>query len=190
MPDLKSEIDRALKVLKDGGTILYPTDTIWGIGCDATNSNAVDKIFRIKQRPDAKSMLVLLDDANRLPSYIEEVPDIAWELIDVSDTPLTLIYPGARNLASNLAGKDGSIGIRITKDPFCNQLIRQFRRPLVSTSANISGKTPPAIFDDIHPGIRKAVDHIVNWRKDELTPAVPSSIIKLEVDGRFTIIRK
>ena len=187
---MEDEIQKALMVLQAGGTILYPTDTIWGIGCDATMPEAVEKVYRIKQREDSKSMLVLLDHPNRLISYISEVPDVAWELLDVADKPLTIIYSGAKNLAENLVATDNSIGIRIAGDPFCQKLIARLKKPLVSTSANISGNPPPKFFDDIDEQIKNSVDYIVNWRQEDRTPASPSGIIKLGAGGQVKIIRK
>lgn len=186
---MNEEINRALEVLRKGGLILYPTDTIWGIGCDATNEDAVNRIYRIKKRDDSKSMLILLDSDSRLPSYVRDVPEIAWELNEASDEPLTIIYPGARNIASNLIASDGTAGIRITRDPFCNGLISRFRKPVVSTSANISGQPSPSIFEEITDEIKDSVDYIVNWRQDDSKKGTPSSIIKLDSSGRFTIIR-
>jgi len=187
---MKEDIEKCLKVLQSGGSILYPTDTIWGIGCDATNEEAVKKIYNIKQREDSKSLLVLLDNKNLLTQYTREVPEMAWELIEASHKPLTIIYPGVKNLAGNLVAEDGSIGIRVTSDEFCNQLIRRFKKPIVSTSANISGKPAPEIFPEISPCIMNAVDYIVQWRQDELFKNVPSSIIKLSVKNEIKIIRK
>ena len=184
------DIIKALEVLRSGGIILYPTDTIWGIGCDATNPAAVNRIYEIKQRQDTKSMLVLMENPNLLNSYISEVPEIAWELIDVADTPLTIIYPGAKNLAANLLAKDGSVGIRITNEAFTQQLIQRFRKPVVSTSANISGQKSPQNFAEISDEIKKSVDFIVNFRQDDLTRSNPSGIIKLGVGGQIEIIRK
>jgi len=186
---MTDEINKALDILKDGGLILYPTDTIWGIGCDATNRDAVERIYRIKKRDDSKSMLILLDSENRLPSYVREVPEVAWELIEAADRPLTIIYPGAKNIAANLVAEDGSAGIRITRDPFCKSLISRFRKPLVSTSANISGQPAPSIFSEITSEIRDSVDYIVRWRQEDIKKSAPSSIIKLDNSGRFTIIR-
>jgi len=186
---MTDEINKALDILKDGGLILYPTDTIWGIGCDATNRDAVERIYRIKKRDDSKSMLILLDSENRLPSYVREVPEVAWELIEAADRPLTIIYPGAKNIAANLVADDGSAGIRITRDPFCKSLISRFRKPLVSTSANISGQPAPSIFSEITSEIRDSVDYIVRWRQEDIKKSAPSSIIKLDNSGRFTIIR-
>jgi L-threonylcarbamoyladenylate synthase len=184
------DINVAVQVIKKGGVILYPTDTIWGIGCDATNPEAVDKIYAIKQRSDARSMLVLLDDAAGLERYLQEVPEIAWDMIELSDEPLTIIFPGAKNLAKNLVPPDGTIGIRVVRDEFCRNLIRQFRKPIVSTSANISGKSWPENFDAIDPVILQHVDYTVKWRQEDHTRGKPSSIIKLGIQGEIEIIRK
>jgi len=184
------DIVKAVEVLRSGGIILYPTDTIWGIGCDATNQAAVSRIYEIKQRRDTKSMLVLMENPNLLNSYVSEVPEIAWELIEVADTPLTIIYPGAKNLAANLLADDGSIGIRITSEAFTQQLIQRFRKPVVSTSANISGQKSPQNFSEISQEIKKSVDFIVNFRQDDLSKSVPSGIIKLGVGGQIEVIRK
>jgi len=187
---MTEDISVAVQVLKKGGVILYPTDTIWGIGCDATNPEAVSRIYAIKQRSDAKSLLVLLDDASGLDRYLQEVPEIAWNLIEISDEPLTIIYPGAKNPASHLVLPDGTIGIRIVRDEFCRQLIRQFRKPIVSTSANISGKSWPENFDDIDPVILQQVDYTIKWRQEDLTRGKPSAIIKVGIKGEIEIIRK
>ena len=186
MDDLK----KALEVLQQGGVILYPTDTIWGIGCDATNEQAVERVYRIKQRADSKSMLVLMENANFLERYVQEVPEIAFDLIEVNDKPMTIIYPGAKNLAKNLVAEDGSIGIRITSEDFTRQLIQRFKKPIVSTSANISGEPSPAFFAEINPEILAAVDYVVQYRQEETIPAVPSSIIKLGLGGEIQVIRK
>jgi len=183
------DITNAVEVLRSGGTILYPTDTIWGIGCDATNQAAVKRIYEIKQRQDTKSMLVLMENPNLLNSYISEIPEIAWDLIDVADNPLTIIYPGAKNLANNLLPQDGSIGIRITREPFTQQLIQRFRKPVVSTSANISGQKSPHNFTGISEEIKKAVDYIVAYRQDDFSRSDPSNIIKLGIGGQIEIIR-
>ncbi len=187
---MNNDIANALEVLHNGGLILYPTDTIWGIGCDATNPEAVAKIYKLKQREDSKSMLVLLNNPNRLTQYVDEVPEIAWELIDVNDKPMTLIYPGAKNLAQNLVAEDGSIGIRIVAEEFCDKLITRFKKPIVSTSANISGEPSPAFFDEINEEVKDGVDYIVEYRQADTTPKQPSSIIKLGVGGTFEILRK
>ncbi|MBK6284206.1 MAG: threonylcarbamoyl-AMP synthase [Draconibacterium sp.] len=170
--------------------ILYPTDTIWGIGCDATNEKAVEKIYKIKKREDSKSMLVLMENPALLERYVDDVPEIAWDLVEVATTPLTVIYPNAKNLAKNLVADDGSIGIRFTKEAFTTQLLQRFRKPLVSTSANISGEKSPAFFDEISEEIKSQVDYIVEFRQNDTTPANPSSIIKLGAGGRIDIIRK
>ncbi|MEX0982193.1 MAG: L-threonylcarbamoyladenylate synthase [Bacteroidales bacterium] len=190
MSDIRKEINSALKVLKEGGVILYPTDTIWGIGCDATNEAAVAKVYAIKERADTKSMLALIHTEALLASYVTTVPEIAWELIEAAVDPLTIIYPAAKNLAKNLIGRDQTIGIRITKDDFCTQLISRFRKPVVSTSANLSGHSAPANFFEINKSIREKVDYTVNWRQDDYTRAKPSSIIKLGIGGEINIIRK
>jgi len=186
---MNTEIEKTLQILRNGGTILYPTDTIWGIGCDPENPEAVRKIYDIKKRDDRKSMLVLIDGVCMLTSYITDVPDIAYELIDVTDKPLTIVYPGARNLAANLIAEDGSLGIRVTTDPFCKQLIKKFGRPIVSTSANQSGETSPATFREISEMIINSVDYVVDWRRDEQSERVSSSIIKIDSQGYFRILR-
>ena len=187
---MNNDIKKAVEVLRSGGVILYPTDTIWGLGCDATNKEAVDRIYRIKQRDDSKSMLVLIDNPAKLNSYIDTVPEIAWDLIDVSDKPLTIIYPGAKNLADNLVADDGTIGIRITNEEFSRNLCQRFRLPLVSTSANISGRPAPGNFSEIEQEIIDQVDYVVEYRQDDLSKAAPSGIIKLGVSGEITVIRK
>jgi L-threonylcarbamoyladenylate synthase len=187
---MHDDIKKALEVLKAGGIILYPTDTIWGIGCDATNEKAVERIYTIKKREDSKSMLVLMENPALLERYVDDVPEIAWDLVEVATTPLTVIYQNAKNLAKNLVGDDGSIGIRFTKEAFTVQLLQRFRKPLVSTSANISGKKSPAFFDEITDEIKSQVDYIVEFRQDDTTPAQASSIIKLGAGGRIDIVRK
>lgn len=187
---MQEDIKKACEVLRNGGVILYPTDTIWGIGCDATNEEAVRRVYEMKQRDDSKSMLVLLDNPAKLQTYIAEVPDIAWDLIDLTDKPLTIIYDGAKNLAANLVAEDGSIGIRITSELFSAELCRQFRKPIVSTSANKSGEKAPAIFREISPEIKEAVDYIVGYRQKDKEKAQPSGIVKLSKNGTITIIRK
>ena len=183
------EVIQAGTILQNGGIILYPTDTIWGIGCDASRQDSVRNIYHIKQRDDFKSMLVLVDGIDMLERYIEHVPQQALEIIKKANKPTTIIYPGARNLAKNLLAPDGSIGIRITSDPFCQKLIAFFGKAIVSTSAHISGGASPRTFSQIDNSIRDLVDHVVNWRREESTPAAPSSIIKLEKDGTITTLR-
>lgn len=176
--------------MADGGVILYPTDTIWGLGCDATNPEAVRKVYEIKQRIDSKAMLVLVDSAVKVDFYVDEVPDVAWDLIELADKPLTIIYAGARNLAPNLLGEDGSVGIRVTHEKFSYQLCQRFRKAIVSTSANISGQPSPANFSEISEEIKSQVDYIVGYRQDDLSCPAPSGIIKLGKGGVINIIRK
>lgn len=183
------DIKAAIEVLQKGGVIIYPTDTIWGIGCDAANEEAVKRVYEIKKRVDSKSMLVLMENAALLDRYVDEVPEIAFDLIEVTDKPLTIIYDGAKNLAKNLVAEDGSIGIRITTEEFSSALIRRFKRPIVSTSANISGKPSPACFDDIEQEVLDAVDYVVKYRQDDRKKAVPSGIMKLGRSGEIKIIR-
>lgn len=183
------DIQNSLKVLRKGGIILYPTDTIWGIGCDATKKEAVDQIFRIKKRSDAKSLLVLLDNPEKLYNYVKEIPEIAWDLIKVSDQPLTIIYPGGMNLAPGIFHSDGTVGIRITGDKFCKELIRQLGNPIISTSANISGESSPSTYMDISEKIKSGVDYIVKWRQDDTVRKTPSAVLKLGLKGEIEIIR-
>lgn len=185
-----NDLKKAVEVLKSGGIILYPTDTIWGIGCDATNQEAVQRIYNIKKREDSKSMLVLMENPALLERYVDDVPEVAWDLVEITTTPLTVIYQNAKNLAPNLIAEDGSIGIRFTKETFTTQLLQRFRRPVVSTSANISGEKPPSFFDEISDEIKNQVDYVVQYRQGDSTPAQPSSIIKLGSGGRIDIIRK
>lgn len=186
---MHKDIKKALDILHSGGIILYPTDTIWGIGCDATNPEAVKRVYEIKKREDSKAMLVLMENPNRLSSYVDEVPEIAWDLIDTNDQPMTLIYPGAKNLASNLINSDGTIGIRITAEEFTQSLIQRFKKPIVSTSANYSGEASPANFDEIDEEIKEAVDYIVEYKQNDLSENKASSIIKLGLGGEIEIIR-
>ena len=183
------ESRRAGEFISNGGVILYPTDTIWGIGCDATNPDAVQKIYKIKQREERKSMLVLISGTSMLEQYLEKVPDQALKILDSTDKPTTIIYPDAKNLAENLVAKDGSIGIRITSDPFCRQLIERTGKPIVSTSANISGKPSPSLFSEITANIQDQVDYIVDWQQDNIIASSPSIIIKLDKLGEITVIR-
>lgn len=183
------EIKKACEVLQAGGIILYPTDTIWGIGCDATNEKAVQRIYELKQRADNKAMLVLTDSPAKLNMYVDRVPDIAWDLIQVADKPLTIIYPEAKSLAANLLAEDGSVGIRITNEEFSRKLCECFRKPLVSTSANVSGDVSPANFSEISDVIKNGVDYIVAYRQDDQSKAVPSGIIKLGEGGLIQVIR-
>jgi L-threonylcarbamoyladenylate synthase len=187
---MQEEIKKIVEVLRAGGVILYPTDTVWGLGCDATNENAVKRIFEIKKRDDAKAMLVLIDNPAKLQSFLEEVPDMAWDLIELSEKPLTIIYPQAKNLASNLIAEDKTIGIRVTKETFSRNLCAQFRKPIVSTSANVSGNATPSNFSQITDEIKSAVDYVVSFRQDDVSKPKPSSIIKLGKGGLFELVRE
>lgn len=186
----KEDLNKALETLKNGGIILYPTDTIWGIGCDATNPEAVEKVFALKGRDKSKSMIVLLHNDNQLAGYVNDVPEVAYQLIEVADRPMTIIYSNAKNLASNVIAEDGSVGIRIVNHPFCQQLLQRFRKPIVSTSANISGQSSAAAFDEIAEEIKQGVDYIVQYGQQDTTKGKPSIIMKLDPSGKFEFIRK
>lgn len=187
--EFNEDLHVAVATLKKGGLILYPTDTIWGIGCDATNPHAVSRIFSLKKREDQKAMLVLVSRENMIEYYVKEVPSVAWEILEVSDKPITIIYPGGRNLASNLCANDGSVGIRLTREVFTNALINAFGKAIVSTSANISGDPSPANFSEIKPGVINSVDYVVKYRQNDFSAARPSSIISLGTGGQIKIIR-
>ena len=188
--NIVKQVDEAVKVLRAGGIMLYPTDTVWGIGCDAENAEAVKKIYDLKQRSDSKSMLVLVDRVERILSYIHTMPEIAYSLLEVTDTPLTIIYPGARNLAPNLVPPENTIGIRVVNHEFCERVIKKLNRPLVSTSANISGKPAPAYFEEISNEIVKGVDYVVSQEFEGTPTGKPSSIIMLGLGGEVKIIRE
>lgn len=188
---MQNDIKNALEVLRNGGTFLYPTDTIWGLGCDATNADAVKKIYGIKNREDNKSMIILVDDIARIDSYVDDVPEVAYQMIEFSEKPLTVILEGAKFLASNVVNKeDNSVGIRVVKDEFCKELIRRFRKPIVSTSANISGEPSPSNFDEISDVVKDAVDYTVEYRQDDYTKAQPSGIVLIRKDSTFKVIRE
>ena len=184
------DIKKACQVMREGGVILYPTDTIWGIGCDAINEDAVRRVYEIKQRQDSKAMLVLVDSSVKVDFYVRDVPEVAWDLIDLADKPLTIIYSGARNLAANLLAEDGSVGIRVTNEDFSKRLCQQFRKAIVSTSANISGQPSPKNLSEISEEVKSAVDYIVGYRQEEISNPKPSSIIKLDKGGVIKIIRE
>jgi L-threonylcarbamoyladenylate synthase len=186
----EDDLISSLSILKAGGIILYPTDTIWGLGCDSSNTIAVERIFKIKQRSDNKSLIVLTDNVNRIQQYVKYVPEIAYQLIEVSDTPLTIIYPGGKNLAPNLLAEDGSIAIRVCSDDFCRSLISRLRKPIVSSSANISGEQSPPDFSRISQQIISSVDYVVKHKQDDRAKHSASPIIKIETDGAIKIIRK
>ena len=185
-----NEIKKMVEVLRKGGLILYPTDTVWGIGCDATNEEAVKKVFKLKRREDSKSLIVLVDSVDRLAAYVDEVPDVAWDLAEVSDTPLTIIYPTGKNLAKNVMAEDGSVGIRVTNEEFSKALCYAFRKPIISTSANISGNPTPENFSQIEDEIKNGVDYVAEARRNEDEKKSPSSIIKFEKNGTFAVLRK
>ncbi len=187
---LVEEVKKAVEVMKNGGIILYPTDTVWGIGCDATNAQAVSKIYKLKQREDSKSMLCLVDSMARVAMYVEQVPEMAYDLTEISEKPITVIYPAAKGVAPNLIAEDGSLGIRISGEKFSKYLCGALGKPVVSTSANISGEPTAATFSEISDTIKSGVDHIVNYRRSDNEKKQPSSIIKLEKNGIFVILRK
>lgn len=186
----EEDIKKAIEVMRQSGVILYPTDTIWGIGCDATNEEAVRKVYAIKQREDSKALICLVDSADRLQRYVADVPQVAWDLVDYATKPLTVIFDKGKNLAPNLLAEDGSIALRITHEAFSQQLCYRFQKAIVSTSANISGQPSPANFAEVSDEIKNAVDYIVQSRQNETGKSVPSSIIKLGNDGEVKIIRK
>ena len=190
MANYDQDIKEAVEVMRRGGVILYPTDTVWGIGCDATNPEAVSRVYEIKRRTDAKALICLVDSEARLQRYVRQVPNVAWDVMELSVKPITVILDGAVNLAPNLVAEDGSVAMRITKEPFSQQLCYRFQKAIVSTSANISGEPPAANFCDISPELLKAVDYVCKSRRQERKPHTPSSIIKIRLNGEVSIIRK
>ena len=187
---MESEIEKSVQLLKKGKILLYPTDTIWGIGCDATNTKAIQKIYKLKGRNENKAMIVLADSAEMLALYVKSVPPIAYDLIANSKSPLTIIYPGAKNLSKSIIAEDGSIAIRVVRGKYCNGVIRKLGKPIVSTSANFSKQPVAQTFDDIDEGIKKGVDHVVEVLRDKVNTVKASTIIKLANNGTFEIIRK
>ena len=187
--EYSGDIRQAIEVLRNGGVILYPTDTIWGIGCDATNREAVKRVMTIKRRADHKQMLVLADGLAMLERYVDEVPDAAYQLLEVATTPLTLVLDGAHGVAPELLGDDNSLGIRITGERYSRDLCARLHKPIVSTSANISGNPSPATFADIDEQIKNAVDYIAEYRRDDTQPRAASSVIQMKADGAFKILR-
>jgi L-threonylcarbamoyladenylate synthase len=187
---MENEVKNAVEHLKKGHVILYPTDTIWGIGCDATREDIVDKVYKIKKRMMEKSLIVLLASEEELEKYVRVVPKIAYDLISSIDKPLTIIYPNAINLAPNVVASDNSIAIRVVKHDFCKEMIRRFGKPVVSTSANISGDPSPVVYSRISDEIIKAVDHVVNYHRNMIHQTRPSTIIKINEKGIFHIIRE
>ena len=188
-PESKEDIRRAVEVMNKGGVILYPTDTIWGLGCDATNADAVRRIYEIKQRTDAKALISLVDSETKVQFYVKEVPEVAWDVMELSERPMTVVFDGGRNLAPNLLAEDGSVAIRITKEAFSKELCMRMKRAVVSTSANISGQPAPRCFSEISEEIKGTVDYICTSRQDEPPTQTASSIIKLGAGGEVTIIR-
>lgn len=186
----KEDIKNAIDVMRKGGIILYPTDTVWGIGCDATNAEAVAKVYKIKQRDDSKALICLADSVDRVQRYVRDVPSVAWDLMEIADKPTTVILDGAVNLAPNLIAEDGSIGLRITNEEFSKELCYRFQKPIVSTSVNISGEPAAQNYCDIEPEILEAADYVCWTRRQEHKPHKPSSIVKISRDGQVTIIRK
>ena len=188
-PLFNTDIEACLRVLESGGLILYPTDTIWGIGCDATNEDAVAKIFALKNRPDSKALIVLIADERSLLQYVASPHIEVFDYIQGVSKPTTIIYENAIGLAGNLLAEDGSVGIRICADEFCKHLIKRFRKPIVSTSANVSGFPAPKVFTDIDIAVKGGVDYVVAYRQDDMTRVEPSAVVKFNKDGRFTILR-
>ena len=186
---MEDDIKKACEIMEKGGIILYPTDTIWGIGCDATNEDAVKRVYEIKKRIDSKALIVWVDKLVKVEFYVREVPEIAWNLIDVADKPLTIVYPNARNLATNVLADDGSVGIRITQETFSRKLCERFRKAIVSTSANISGQPAPTNFNEISDEIKQAVDYVVTYRQDDPYQPSPSSVIWIGEGGVIKILR-
>ncbi len=183
------DIRSALKTLREGGVILYPTDTIWGLGCDATNSEAVKKIFSIKQRAGNKSLIILVNSAAMLTRYVDNPPEVALQMAELTESPLTIVYDRGRSLAEGVASADGSVGVRICAEPFCDELITSLRKPLVSTSANISGSDAPALFDEISEELKASVDYVCLWRQDDRSRAKASSVIRVSGNGVVKILR-
>ena len=186
---MEDDIKKACEIMEKGGIILYPTDTIWGIGCDATNEDAVKRVYEIKKRIDSKALIVLVDKPVKVEFYVREVPEIAWNLIDVADKPLTIVYPNARNLATNVLADDGSVGIRITQETFSRKLCERFRKAIVSTPANISGQPAHTNFNEISDEIKQAVDYVVTYRQDDPYQPSPSSVIWIGEGGVIKILR-
>jgi L-threonylcarbamoyladenylate synthase len=187
--EFEIDIVFCLEILQQGGTILYPTDSIWGIGCDATNADAVQKIFDLKQRPPARSMIVLMADLRDINRYVSRPEPYIAEYLEKTSRPTTVIYEGALGLAENLLGEDGTVAIRIVRDDFCRHLIKRFRKPIVSTSANISGQDPPKNFEGISTEVIDGVDYVVKFRQQDLTPSKPSALVRFNNNGEPTLLR-
>ena len=189
MENLRSEIEKTLAVLKRGGLILYPTDTVWGIGCDSSNPEAIDKIYKLKQREDSKSMICLVHDFKMLNQFVEEIPEVAYDILKYADKPTTIIYDDPIRVSQNIIAPDNSLAIRVVNDTFAKTLVRKFRRPIISTSANVSGQKTPMTFKQISPEILEGVDYVVDFERNKKSHN-PSAIIKLTMDGQVKIIRE
>lgn len=189
MSDINTEVHTAFEIIQNGGIILYPTDTVWGIGCDATNIEAVAKIYALKKRAENTSMICLMNSEKMMYNVFKEIPEVAWQIMDLSENPTTLILDNPRNIAANLIAPDKSLGIRLVKDPFCFKLLERMKKPLVSTSANFTGQTTPIAFKDINPEIIKLVDYVVKLNQDKIA-GKPSTIIKLTADSQVKVLRK
>ena len=187
--DINKEVHNAFEIIKEGGIILYPTDTVWGIGCDATNEEAIKKIYTLKQREESKSMIVLVNGERMMHQIFNEIPEVAWQILDFSDKPTTLILDKPKNVAKNLVAEDNSLAVRMVNEPFCYKLMERMKKPLVSTSANISGMFTPKSFKEISPEIIKGVDYVVNLQQEKICKN-PSTIIKLGLDSQVKVIRK
>lgn len=188
--DIKQAVEEAVKILKDGGVILYPSDSLWGLGCDATNPKAVEKLREIKKCKEHNGFIILADNADMICRYVKVIPEVAIDILEVNDKPLTIIYPGAIGLAPNVPGEDGSVGIRVVDNDFCKALIYKFRKPIVSTSANFTGEVAPANYDSISDEIKEAADWVAHPKFGRDSTGKPSSIIRLGVGGEVKIIRK
>ena len=189
-PEERADVAEAVRVMNAGGIIVYPTDTIWGIGCDAANDEAVRRVFEIKRRSDSKALISLVDSEAKVQFYVPDVPDVAWDMMELAERPLTVVFDRVRNLAPSLLAADGSAALRVTREAFSHELCRRFKRAVVSTSANFSGEASPACFDDINPDLLALADYVVRSRRDEKAPARPSSVVKLGADGTVKILRE
>ncbi len=186
---MEEEIKKIVKILKKGGLVVYPTDTIWGIGCDATNKKSIEKIYKLKHRIEEKRFIILVSNKEEILKYVEDAPPTIWDLTNQYNTPLTVIYPRAKNLPKNLIAPDGSVAIRITKDEFCKKIIENLNKPIISTSANISGEIPPLVYSMISDDITKKVDYVAEYKRNKVTEIKPSTIIKIMDDGQFIVLR-
>lgn len=189
-PEERADVAEAVRVMNAGGIIVYPTDTIWGIGCDAANDEAVRRVFEIKRRSDSKALISLVDSEAKVQFYVPDVPDVAWDMMELAERPMTIVFDRVRNLAPSLLAADGSAALRVTREAFSHELCRRFKRAVVSTSANFSGEASPACFDDINPDLLALADYVVRSRRDEKAPARPSSVVKLGADGTVKILRE